>query len=144
MRWIFDLYNQTKNRNLKHSLELIKCTREPVSHTLNDNSLNDPRYHIHVEQTMDMDVHNDLTVSNDHYNGRRQNTGEKIDLLSLPPNSLHCERVTDPTELPLQHEPVTGPDSWNLFHFPSSSMQLTSMNVFSIIFVAIFASVMLS
>lgn len=121
MRWIFDLHNQTKNRELKQSLERITCTLEHTHQPANDNTLNDPRYQIHFEtgprhvQPMDFDVHNDLSVpTTNNLNERHQKShpsmAEKIELLNLNPNQLPCEAVTDPTELPLQRESVSGYD----------------------------------
>lgn len=133
LRWIFDLHNQTKNRELKQSLERITCTLEhthqvindnTLEHThqvINDNTLNDPRYQIQFEtaprpmQPMDFDVHNDLSMpSNNIEEQRRQRprplVTEKVELLNLNPNQLPCETVTDPTELPLQRESVSGYD----------------------------------
>lgn len=160
LRWIFDLYNQTKNRDLKHSLERVKCTLESTHHVINDNTLNDPRYQIHFETgphkvPMNIDVHNDLSLAGngnsayDMEQRRQQSTisGEKVELMGLNPNTLPCERVTDPTELPLQHEPVTGPDSWNILKgklFKSAAIKISAVNLFATILLAAFTSVILA
>lgn len=151
LRWVFDLHNQTKNRDLKHSLERIKCTLESAHHVAPENALNDPRYQIHFEtvphklNAMNMDVHNDLNMQSNQYNnnnnnGRRQTqstlTGDQMELMNLSPNLLPCEKVTDPTELPLQHEPSTGPDSWNILKgklFKSSAITLRTTNILATI-----------
>lgn len=159
MRWVFDLYNQTKNRDLKHSLERIKCTLESTTHHVApENTLNDPRYQIHFKTVphkmneMNMDVHNDLNMqSNQYNNGRRQTqstlTGDQIELMNLSPNLLPCEKVTDPTELPLQHEPVTGPDSWNILKgklFKSSAVTLKTTNILTTIGFVVITAILLS
>lgn len=97
---------------------------------INDNSLNDPRYQIHFEtnprhvQPLDFDVHNDLSVPTNHLEQRHQkphaSITETVELLNLNPNQLPCETVTDPTELPLQRESVSGYDI-GLKFFSSSS-----------------------
>lgn len=160
MRWVFDLHNQTKNRDLKHSLERIKCTLEGTAHHVAspENTLNDPRYQIHFEtvphkvNAMNMDVHNDLNMQTNQYNnGRRQTqstlTGDQMELMNLSPNLLPCEKVTDPTELPLQHEPVTGPDSWNILKgklFKSSAVTLKTTNILASILLAVTIAIRLS
>lgn len=145
LRWIFDLHNQTKNRELKQSLERITCTLEHTHQVINDNTLNDPRYQIHFEtnprhvQPLDFDVHNDLSVPSNHLEQRHQKThssmAEKIELLNLNPNILPCETVTDPTELPLQRESVSGYDiGFKLFSSsdvpPFTNYILTTMLAF--------------
>lgn len=128
MRWIFDLHNQTKNKDLRHSLERITCTLEHTHQVINDNTLNDPRYQIHFEtsprysQPLDFDVHNDLSVQSNHLDMQQQQqqrnhqkqphttVTETVELLNLNPHKLPCEAVTDPTELPLQRESVSGLD----------------------------------
>lgn len=144
LRWIFDLHNQTKNRELKQSLERITCTLEHTHPVINDNTLNDPRYQIHFEtnprqvQPLDFDVHNDLSVPSNHLEQRHQKThsslAEKMELLNLNPNKLICESVTDPTELPLQRESVSGYDIGLKFFSsdvpPFTSYMLTTMLAF--------------
>lgn len=131
---------------------------ENTHHIINDNTLNDPRYQIHFETSphkvhpLNIDVHNDLNLqsssSQNHFDERRQQqTGEKVELMSLNPNQLPCERVTDPTELPLQHEPVTGPDSWNILKgklFKSSSTAISATHFVVYITLALLASFMQS
>lgn len=158
MRWVFDLHNQTKNRDLKHSLERLKCTLENTHHVAPENTLNDPRYQIHFEtvphkmNAMNMDVHNDLNMqSNQYNNGRRQTqstiTGDQMELMNLSPNLLPCEKVTDPTELPLQHEPAAGSESWNILKgklFKSSAVTLKTTNILTTIGLAVTTAILLS
>lgn len=142
LRWIFDLHNQTKNRELKQSLERITCTLEHTPHVINDNSLNDPRYQIHFEtsprysQPLNFDVHNDLSVQSNHLDQQQQQRNnpkqphtsvtETVELLNLNPHKLPCEAVTDPTELPLQRESVSGLDIAGFKLFSSSDVSQMS------------------
>lgn len=141
LRWIFDLHNQTKNRELKQSLERITCMFEPTHQVINDNTLNDPRYQIQFEtsmgarhtQPLDFDIHNDLSVTTNQLNERHSkiysSSGEKVELLSLNSNQLPCETVTDPTELPLQRESVSGIEIGGFKLFSSSATSNVVTNV---------------
>lgn len=160
MRWIFDLHNQTKNRELKQSLERITCTLEHTPQVMPDNTLNDPRYQIHFEtsprysQPLDFDVHNDLTVQSNHLDMQHQQqqqrnhqkqphttVTETVELLNLNPHKLPCEAVTDPTELPLQRESVSGLDiGFKLF---SSDVSQIS-NCMATTFLALLGALILS
>lgn len=152
LRWIFDLYNQTKNRELKQTLERVKCTLEHSHQVINDNTMNDPRYQIHFEtnprhiQPLDFDVHNDLSVPSSHLEQRKHQKSsitEKMELLNLNPNQLPCETVSDPTELPLQRESVSGYDiGFKLFS--SSSANPPFNNYIVTTFLALIASLILS
>lgn len=167
MRWIFDLHNQTKNRELKQSLERITCTLEhthqvindnTLEHThqvINDNTLNDPRYQIQFEtaprhmQPMDFDVHNDLSMpSNNIEEQRRQRprplVTEKVELLNLNPNQLPCETVTDPTELPLQRESVSGYDIGFKLFSSSAAPKTIAINFIATALSMISAAIILS
>lgn len=160
LRWIFDLHNQTKNRELKQSLERITCTLEHSPQVINDNTLNDPRYQIHFEtsprysQPLDFDVHNDLSVQSNHLDMQQQRKHQKqqqphttvtetVELLNLNPHKLPCEAVTDPTELPLQRESVSGLDiGFKLFS--SSSDVPHATNCMATTLVVLFAALILS
>lgn len=153
LRWIFDLHNQTKNRELKQSLERITCTLEHTHQVINDNTLNDPRYQIHFEtgprqvQPMDFDVHNDLSIPSNHLNERQKShpsMTEKVELLNLNPNQLPCETVTDPTELPLQRESVSGYDIGFKLFSTGDAHRLTGCNFIATAMMATLAAVILS
>lgn len=155
LRWIFDLHNQTKNRELKQSLERITCTLEHTHQVINDNTLNDPRYQIQFEtaprhlQSMDFDVHNDLSMpSNNIEDQRRQRprplVTEKVELLNLNPNQLPCETVTDPTELPLQRESVSGYDIGFKLFSSSAAPKTIAMNFIATALSMISAAIILS
>lgn len=155
MRWIFDLHNQTKNRELKQSLERITCTLEHTHQVMNDNSLNDPRYQIQFEtaprqvQPMDFDVHNDLNMPPNHIDDQRRqrqrtSATEKIELLNLNPNQLPCETVTDPTELPLQRESVSGYEIGFKLFSSSATSQAIAINFMATAMLAFLAVMILS
>lgn len=155
LRWIFDLHNQTKNRELKQSLERITCTLEHTHQVINDNTLNDPRYQIQFEtaprhmQPMDFDVHNDLSMpSNNIEEQRRQRprplVTEKVELLNLNPNQLPCETVTDPTELPLQRESVSGYDIGFKLFSSSAAPKTIAINFIATALSMISAAIILS
>lgn len=151
LRWIFDLHNQTKNKDLKHSLERITCTLEHTHQPINDNTLNDPRYQIHFEtssrnsQPMKFDLHNDLGMQSNHIDDehRRQHhsgIAETVELLSINPNQLPCETVTDPTELPLQRESVAGYDLGKLFNSSSTTIVANFIATGALLFMALVIS----
>lgn len=128
---------------------------EPTNQVINDNTLNDPRYQIQFEtgsrhvQPMDFDVHNDLTVSKNQFNERptkiRSSMAENVELLKLKPNQLPCEAVTDPTELPLQRESVSGYEigGFNLFSSSGISNVVTT-NVIATVILAVSTAIILS
>lgn len=153
LRWIFELHNQTKNRELKQSLERITCMLEHTHQVNNDNTLNDPRYQIHFEtnhaQPLDFDVHNDLTVPTNHINARHSkihsSMAEKVELLNVNPNQLPCETVTDPTELPLQRESVSGYEIGGFKLFASGAVShVIATNFIATAILAISSSIILS
>lgn len=122
---------------------------------MNDNSLNDPRYQIQFEtaprhvQPLDFDVHNDLNMPPnpiDDQRRQRQRTSvtEKIELLNLNPNQLPCETVTDPTELPLQRESVSGYDIGFKLFSSSAASQAIAINFMATAMLAFIAVMILS
>ncbi|XP_031639754.1 uncharacterized protein LOC116351754, partial [Contarinia nasturtii] len=156
LRWIYDLHNQTKNRELKQSLERITCMLEHTHQVINDNTLNDPRYQIQFDtgarhtQPLDFDVHNDLSATNqfnERHSKMRSSSAEKVELLNLNPNQLPCETVTDPTELPLQRESVSGYEigGLNFKLFSSSAVSNTvTTNVIATVIMAMSTAIILS
>lgn len=149
------MHNQTKNRELKQSLERITCTLEHTHQVMNDNSLNDPRYQIQFEtaprqvQPMDFDVHNDLNMPPNHIDDQRRqrqrtSATEKIELLNLNPNQLPCETVTDPTELPLQRESVSGYEIGFKLFSSSATPQAIAINFMATAMLAFLAVMILS
>lgn len=128
---------------------------------MTDNTLNDPRYQIHFEtsprysQPLNFDVHNDLSVQSNHLDMQQQqqqqrnhqkqahtSATETVELLNLNPHKLPCEAVTDPTELPLQRESVSGLDiGFKLF---SSSDVSQISNCMATTVLVLLAALMLS
>lgn len=128
---------------------------EHTHQVINDNTLNDPRYQISFEtnprhgQPMDFDVHNDLSVPTNHINERHSklhsSMAEKVELLNLKKNLLPCETVTDPTELPLQRESVSGYDIGGFKLFASSGVShIVVTNFIATAILAISTSIILS
>lgn len=153
LRWIFDLHNQTKNNELKQSLERITCTLEHTHQSPNEHVLNDPRYQIHFEtsprhsQPLDFDVHNDLSIPPNHPDQRHQklpSITEKVELLNLNPIQLPCETVTDPTELPLQRESVSGYDIGFKLFSSSAVDRLSATSYIAMATMAFVATIILS
>lgn len=130
---------------------------EHTHQVINDNTLNDPRYQIHFEtnprngQPLDYDVHNDLSLPTNHINERHSSSklhssmAEKVELLNLNPNQLPCETVTDPTELPLQRESVSGYEigGFKLFASSTASHGITA-NVIATAMLTISTAIILS
>lgn len=121
-------------------MERITCTLEHI----HQQAVNDPRYQVHFEsnprhvQPLDYDVNNDLSISANHIDQQHrkhpQGATEKVELLNLKPNNLPCESVTDPTELPLQRESVSGYDLGKLFQ--SSGAVSIASTAYATIFLA--------
>lgn len=149
LRWIFDLHNQTKNKELRYSLERISCTLEhnQQQQQQQQQAVNDPRYQVHFEtnprhvQPLDYDVSNDLSISANHIDQQHrkhpQGPTEKVELLNLKPNNLPCEVVADPTELPLQRESVSGYDLGKLFQSSAAAGPTIASTMYATAFLAV-------
>jgi hypothetical protein len=121
LSWLIDLKNQTKNEELRVSLEEIECLlkkpKNPLhhkSHQLDHNAIERP--------------HHESEDEPEYYEDEPDAKILTVSLMKLKQSELPCpEETSDPTELPLSRESIGFDMSWVKVISPASSTLRVSL-----------------
>ncbi|CAO1413954.1 unnamed protein product [Diamesa tonsa] len=104
MSWMFDLKNQTKNDDLRLSMEDIECLIKPKDHFQKSNDVDN--------NAIEHQISNGETEP-EYYDDEPEGDNKLVHLLKLKVSELPCpEELSDPTELPLSRESIGLDMSW--------------------------------
>lgn len=104
MSWMFDLKNQTKNDELRLSMEDIECMIKPKDHFQKSNDVDN--------NAIEHQISNGDTET-EYYDDEPEGDSKLVHLLKLKVSELPCpEELSDPTELPLSRESIGLDLSW--------------------------------
>lgn len=118
LSWLIELKNQTKNDELRQSLEDIECLLKKSKDSFQKTS---KILHNAIERPPQ-----DAEDETEYYDDEPD--GKTCQLMKLKPSSLPCpEEASDPTELPLSRESIGFDMSWVKVVSSTSSTLRTSL-----------------
>lgn len=105
LRWVFNLSKNTKNELLREVLHRIQCILQPKDHIPSDYFENISQKQSSV--MLDDDVQTYYDENNFNVETIKIGSGQLNTVLKMIPEQLPCpQELAQPTELPLQREPI--------------------------------------
>lgn len=105
MTWLIDLRNQTKNTELKQTLDEVECLLKKTKDSFNHHKAS------RIDHNTIERPHGEEDEPEEYYDDEPD--GKTVRLMQLKPANLTCpEETSDPTDLPLPRESIGFDMNW--------------------------------